>query len=51
LVLDDDGPHSPDFQEEAREGHRNVESSRNTGSHVFEPAIFDRIPADTFYDS
>ncbi len=48
VITDDDGRIS-EFQEKPPKG---TERSKlvNTGIYVFEPAIFDRIPADTFYD-
>jgi mannose-1-phosphate guanylyltransferase len=48
VLLDDDG-RITGFQEKPAKG---TEKSKlaNTGIYVFEPAIFDRIPADTFYD-
>ena len=48
VVLGDDGRISG-FQEKPPKG---TEKSKlaNTGIYVFEPAIFDRIPANTFYD-
>ncbi|MDB5069887.1 MAG: Nucleotidyl transferase [Candidatus Eremiobacteraeota bacterium] len=48
VILDDDG-RIAGFQEKPAKG---TEKSKlaNTGIYVFEPAIFDRIPAGTFYD-
>jgi mannose-1-phosphate guanylyltransferase len=48
VILDDDG-RITGFQEKPAKG---TEKSKlaNTGIYVFEPAIFARIPADTFYD-
>ena len=48
VILDDDG-RITGFQEKPAKG---TEKSKlaNTGIYVFEPAIFERIPADTFYD-
>ncbi len=48
VITDDDG-RITEFQEKPPKG---TERSKlvNTGIYVFEPAIFDRIPADTFYD-
>jgi NDP-sugar pyrophosphorylase family protein len=48
VVLGDDG-RITGFQEKPAKG---TEKSKlaNTGIYVFEPAIFDRIPVDTFYD-
>src|ERR1700682_2198487 len=48
VILDDDG-RITGFQEKPAKGE---EKSKlvNTGIYVFEPAIFGRIPADTFYD-
>jgi NDP-sugar pyrophosphorylase family protein len=48
VVLGDDG-RITGFQEKPAKG---TEQSKlaNTGIYVFEPAIFDRIPANTFYD-
>lgn len=48
VILDDDG-RITGFQEKPAKG---TEKSKlaNTGIYVFEPAIFDRIPANTFYD-
>ena len=48
VILDGDG-RITGFQEKPAKG---TEKSKlaNTGIYVFEPAIFDRIPADTFYD-
>jgi mannose-1-phosphate guanylyltransferase len=48
VILDDDG-RITGFQEKPAKG---TEKSKlaNTGIYVFEPAIFDRIPPNTFYD-
>ncbi len=48
VITDDDG-RIVEFQEKPPKG---TERSKlvNTGIYVFEPAIFDRIPAETFYD-
>ncbi|MDB5092707.1 MAG: Nucleoside-diphosphate-sugar pyrophosphorylase [Candidatus Eremiobacteraeota bacterium] len=48
VILEDDG-RIREFQEKPPQG---TERSKlvNTGIYVFEPAIFDRIPAETFYD-
>ena len=48
VLLDEDG-RITGFQEKPAKG---TESSKlaNTGIYVFEPAIFERIPAETFYD-
>jgi NDP-sugar pyrophosphorylase family protein len=48
VITDDDG-RITEFQEKPPKG---TERSKlvNTGIYVFEPAIFDEIPADTFYD-
>lgn len=48
VILDDDG-RITGFQEKPAKG---TEKSKlaNTGIYVFEPAIFERIPAGTFYD-
>lgn len=48
VILDDDG-RITGFQEKPAKG---TEKSKlaNTGIYVFEPAIFTRIPANTFYD-
>jgi NDP-sugar pyrophosphorylase family protein len=48
VILDDDG-RITGFQEKPAKG---TEKSKlaNTGIYVFEPAIFERIPANTFYD-
>jgi NDP-sugar pyrophosphorylase family protein len=48
VITDDDG-RITEFQEKPPKG---TERSNlvNTGIYVFEPAIFDHIPADTFYD-
>lgn len=48
VILDDEG-RITGFQEKPAKG---TEKSKlaNTGIYVFETAIFDRIPADTFYD-
>ncbi|MGP6156717.1 MAG: sugar phosphate nucleotidyltransferase [Vulcanimicrobiaceae bacterium] len=48
VVLDDDG-RIVEFQEKPARG---LEKSNlvNTGIYVFEPGIFERIPADTFWD-
>jgi mannose-1-phosphate guanylyltransferase len=48
VVLDENG-RITGFQEKPAKG---TEKSKlaNTGIYVFEPSIFDRIPADTFYD-
>ncbi|MEA2721602.1 MAG: mannose-phosphate guanylyltransferase [Candidatus Eremiobacteraeota bacterium] len=48
VILDDTG-RITGFQEKPAKG---TEKSKlaNTGIYVFEPAIFERIPADTFYD-
>lgn len=48
VILDDDG-RITGFQEKPAKG---TEKSKlaNTGIYVFEPEIFDRIPANTFYD-
>jgi mannose-1-phosphate guanylyltransferase len=48
VVLDENG-RITGFQEKPAKG---TEKSKlaNTGIYVFEPAIFERIPADTFYD-
>jgi NDP-sugar pyrophosphorylase family protein len=48
VILDDDG-RITGFQEKPAKG---TEKSKlaNTGIYVFEPAIFGRIPANTFYD-
>ncbi len=48
VITDDDG-RIVEFQEKPPKG---TERSKlvNTGIYVFEPEIFDRIPADTFYD-
>lgn len=48
VILDDDG-RIVDFQEKPARGHERSHLV-NTGVYVFEPAIFDRIPAETFYD-
>jgi mannose-1-phosphate guanylyltransferase len=49
VVLLDDTGRITGFQEKPAKGE---EKSKlvNTGIYVFEPAIFDRIPANTFYD-
>lgn len=48
VILDDEG-RITGFQEKPAKG---TEKSKlaNTGIYVFEPAIFERIPASTFYD-
>jgi mannose-1-phosphate guanylyltransferase len=48
VILDDEG-RITGFQEKPAKG---TEKSKlaNTGIYVFEPAIFERIPANTFYD-
>jgi mannose-1-phosphate guanylyltransferase len=48
VILDDDG-RIREFQEKPPKG---TERSKlvNTGIYVFEPEIFERIPAETFYD-
>jgi mannose-1-phosphate guanylyltransferase len=48
VILDEDG-RITGFQEKPAKG---TEKSKlaNTGIYVFEPAIFERIPANTFYD-
>ncbi len=48
VILESDG-RIREFQEKPAKG---TERSKlvNTGIYVFEPAIFDRIPAETFYD-
>lgn len=48
VILDENG-RITGFQEKPAKG---TEKSKlaNTGIYVFEPAIFDRIPPDTFYD-
>ncbi|HTD36735.1 MAG TPA: NDP-sugar synthase [Candidatus Limnocylindrales bacterium] len=48
VILDNDG-RITGFQEKPAKG---TETSKlaNTGIYVFEPAIFERIPASTFYD-
>jgi mannose-1-phosphate guanylyltransferase/mannose-1-phosphate guanylyltransferase/phosphomannomutase len=48
VVLDDEGRING-FQEKPAPGTE-LSHLVNTGIYVFEPAIFDRIPADTFYD-
>jgi NDP-sugar pyrophosphorylase family protein len=49
VVITDDEGRITEFQEKPPKG---TERSKlvNTGIYVFEPAIFDEIPADTFYD-
>jgi NDP-sugar pyrophosphorylase family protein len=48
VVLDDEGRING-FQEKPAPGTE-LSHLVNTGIYVFEPAIFDRIPANTFYD-
>jgi NDP-sugar pyrophosphorylase family protein len=48
VVLDGDG-RITGFQEKPAKGTERSKLA-NTGIYVFEPAIFDRIPANTFYD-
>jgi mannose-1-phosphate guanylyltransferase/mannose-1-phosphate guanylyltransferase/phosphomannomutase len=48
VVLDDDG-RITGFQEKPAPGTE-LSHLVNTGIYVFEPEIFERIPADTFYD-
>ncbi len=48
VILDDQG-RIVDFQEKPKLGEERSHLV-NTGVYVFEPSIFDRIPADTFYD-
>ncbi len=48
VILDESG-RIVDFQEKPQLGHERSHLV-NTGVYIFEPAIFDRIPADTFFD-
>ncbi len=48
VVLDDQG-RITGFQEKPTKGTE-LSKLANTGIYVFEPAIFERIPANTFYD-
>ncbi|HEV3086732.1 MAG TPA: NDP-sugar synthase [Candidatus Elarobacter sp.] len=48
VVLDENG-RITGFQEKPAKGTERSKLA-NTGIYVFEPAIFERIPADTFYD-
>lgn len=48
VVLADDG-RITGFQEKPRRGEEHSKLV-NTGIYIFEPAVLDRIPADTFYD-
>jgi NDP-sugar pyrophosphorylase family protein len=49
VVITDEQGRILDFQEKPAKGTERSHSV-NTGVYVFEPGIFDRIPADEFYD-
>jgi NDP-sugar pyrophosphorylase family protein len=49
VVILDDAGRITGFQEKPARGTERSKLA-NTGIYVFEPAIFDHIPADTFYD-